>query len=656
MLCGYIVYKCTVNSVFYFVVCDSKYQDFFDYVFPLMLLVVVSLLTAKLNVVHAKINYIFKMRTLPWKKILNNDNDTNTDPILFNWCGVVIQYILYCIVGMACQIIIIMFWKYINIDAVHSSLICTIIIIPLLGKIIHMVYDHSILIRDIYFVKYEEIYILCVLTAGLISYIVFNIFSSIYTCNQCIFNYIGISLQSVSLLIICIIMTNGLIYKLNKTLYNSFDIGLGKKTKSAHDISDLLYVKSSNQDLTLGCAGASTPNLSIGVTDIFKMILSDDDGVQLFIEHEFQEYTIENILSFIEFIQYIGMNSDNIEPKYEYTLCDEIPLSSINSDDNAWFQKIKKLYDKYIKEFCELQINIPYNIRADFENNIGLYEFRLNNYQETQPKMVKTPVSTSIETAHETKQKSCTFENDTQSDIELYTPTASVQFGAITTPKSAGFIKYPIITPKQSSQIIPDTIILPSKFLTVAKPPQIGRMVSAPDTNSDHKRIPSSNKLTLKNSNSNNPHINRINFKFTKSSSDDAKQEQSVSLLNEAKEPHKTPHRHTIDNGIIKNPPTMSLAPPMSKQGSYSLTDRIRNNVKQLRKKLHKLKHKKDKHKASNIEFLTKMESAKQVNKDTFNDVIYRTLNVLIRLNGQSIKRFMRTQVCYLNGYKYVCV
>ena len=618
----------------------------------------ITLLTLKLNIVHVKLNYIFKLRTLPWKKILNNNtsvnNIHNNETIPFNWYSITIKYGIYYIIGTSFQIVVTIFWKYIHMKSINSSLVCMITILPLLVKMLYMANDHSILIRDIYFVKWEEVRILSTLITGLIFYIIFNIFGEMY--NQYHLEYIGIILKCLCLLSICVIKTHGLIYKMHDTLYNSFDIGVAAEDNT-QKLKDLLYVKSSNHISNIGMGYINnSSNILYEPSKIFRMILNDNDGVQLFIEHEFQEYTIENILSFIEFIQFLKLNDDNIPTKYEYNFCDEIPTSGINANNFGWFRKITQLYNKYIKEFCELQINIPYNIRMDFERNIDLYMFKLENFQETQPKLSKTPnepMSSSIDMRISPK-KSYSFEIDTLSFTGTFEAKPSfVELGNIKQMSS-----YAASDPQKIE--IPSTInednIPVSKvnnINVIAEPVKMRKIISAPvnhETTIKPREIPSKAKIKLSNSTNAS---NYIEFKFKPNITVpkvDLKKDQSVSLL-ETKEHHET----TFDDPNIDEPISNIPLNKLSVQTSFSFKDRIRNNVVSFKQKLNKLKSKTNKPSPKRMSYINKMDEAKKIDKQTFMDIIYRTLSILLKLNGQSIARFIKTQV-FTNKYIFTYV
>jgi len=123
----------------------------------------------------------------------------------------------------------------------------------------------------------------------------------------------------------------------------------------------------------------------------------------------------------------------------------------------------------------------------------------------------------------------------------------------------------------------------------------------------------------------------------------DLKAEQSASLLSSS-------HNFSLNIGTKTNTGIklagLSDEPPnLNQQVSYSLTERLKTNINNLKYKLSKLKQKIDRsHSHKNIEYQNKIDQARLITKETFIDIVHRTVNVLVKLNAQSLTRFMETQ------------
>eukprot|EP01083_Nonionella_stella_P025547 70316_1 len=110
-------------------------------------------------------------------------------------------------------------------------------------------------------------------------------------------------------------------------------------------------------------------------------ILADTDALNLFMLHLTKEYSMEILLSFIEFCQYLdyleSFQSDTQRnaAMLNFNLTKTLPVSSIvlNEDDD-FKRKGYALYCKYISSSSEYEINIRSKLRTDLSNVMNRYE------------------------------------------------------------------------------------------------------------------------------------------------------------------------------------------------------------------------------------------------------------------------------------------
>ena len=403
--------------------CDGNLSDtimlIHDIITPALLLIGVTLMVLRFRIIHDKINKIYNISALAWKNLLTNNTDkkpweTNNNSNIFT------IYIAYGVFGCIVQIIITLVLYEYNIP--NNELYVELPLLPLLLDIIYMKCGYaSSMVRDIYFVKWEEKYTALLGTFYLSTFGILNV-SKIINGNGSdnIVTIIERMFLHALIFIQCILMTLGLCVKINKIVYKK-KTDLANKEISSHPTITITQQKSNLDDFVFIETNInSTDNKKhnkpkyIDQHTIFKSILNDKDGIQYYCEHLFSEYTIENIVSFIEFRQWLNeydneipnelSNNDELSdvnsnnnilldmylPKtgtlrgnldsIKFEFSDEIPMSYINNNNEfGWFDKIKALNTKYISEYCALQINLPFDLRKRFERLIELYQFKLDN-------------------------------------------------------------------------------------------------------------------------------------------------------------------------------------------------------------------------------------------------------------------------------------
>ena len=384
---------------------------FTEIILPPLSWIPCCLIALRFRMMHERINCIFDISTLAWKNILTNNAFDSTSPWekeSQNENNIFIKYILYGLLGCVIQIIKTVLFYHTNI--INGELLTIILLIPLVLNILYMNCGYaSPMIRDIYFVKWEESFIAIFCSFYIISFGVLHILSLKYQDLHSLFQFIQLSCTNISLILVCIIMTIGLCIKIHKIIYRKRK-NLNPKRRGRSNTSrfdEFVFIESNITLSSIHTKRDKSPQPKVDKKTIFKLILNDNDGIQLYCEHLFSEYTIENIVSFIELNQWLneysnetGTNAEDMddarlsgilvslkktkkdEAKLEF--CDEVPLSYINNNtEYGWFDKIKALYKKYIAQYCELQINIPYSVRMRFEALMDLYQFRIDNPMPT---------------------------------------------------------------------------------------------------------------------------------------------------------------------------------------------------------------------------------------------------------------------------------
>eukprot|EP01083_Nonionella_stella_P140039 428572_1 len=116
-------------------------------------------------------------------------------------------------------------------------------------------------------------------------------------------------------------------------------------------------------------------------------ILSNKEAVHLFMQYLVYEYSMEILLSFIEFSQYLEYLENMIDQNQSLSeetslykdldLSKSVPLSSIVANENAdhdFKRKAYELYAKYIREGSEYSINIAGKLKVQFKTLMDDYE------------------------------------------------------------------------------------------------------------------------------------------------------------------------------------------------------------------------------------------------------------------------------------------
>eukprot|EP01084_Bolivina_argentea_P165609 287681_1 len=123
----------------------------------------------------------------------------------------------------------------------------------------------------------------------------------------------------------------------------------------------------------------------LGNKQLFNVLMANDIGINKLFEHLKHEFSFENVLFFIEIIQWLYHVTKKDFDKYDITpmsdisfeFSDIVPISSINNTNDSWFMKINAIYAKYIKSSAEYQVNLPGTIQNEYFNLIRLYDIKL---------------------------------------------------------------------------------------------------------------------------------------------------------------------------------------------------------------------------------------------------------------------------------------
>ena len=671
-----IVCKSVLNAYNCDEIMDELIQDI---IIPVLLWIPSCLLTYRFRMIHDRINCIFDISTLSWKNILTNNNNTWDNK---NYKYTVAIYVIYCIFGCIIQVTKILIMHQYNVT--DNDLVTSVLYLPLFLNVIYMKCGYvSPMVRDIYFIKWEEGYIAIFASFYIASIIATNIVARLNDNLAVLFNVIEIACTDIALKSICVIMTIGVCCKISKIVYTKRTNLANKKLsveikqkRSASNLAEFMFVESNIK------AKKPSKNCVLPCTDketVLKTILNDNDGLQYYCEHLFSEYTIENFVSFIELHQWLTVYdindgystaSDNdanldqilfqnrehnmtMKGYYNFDFSSEIPTSYINNNSEfTWFDKIKALNDKYIRQYCELQINIPYHIRNKFESFIDLYQFKLDNPGGMNPNSV---VSGDFETDLVILD---TFKNIGRNSH--HTPAQSViainiKPSAKPTSKSAGFhrklnttkviIDLQEMEPSMSFEDEPVTID-ESVLLDEPEPTQSEALPTVTlelpkinfGTKSANIAVGNNNPIRLQFNQGaisqpmaiHTPQNNNIELKYNDLS-------ETLLVSNTI---NKTSSQPKKSNQI----PSKDLK---SKKGS------LRSNVETLKSiikygfKSGSNMMKNRKKQASEIEKrIKKFEDAKSIDINSFIAVVKETIHVLIKLNYQSIARFMKTKVC----------
>jgi len=133
-----------------------------------------------------------------------------------------------------------------------------------------------------------------------------------------------------------------------------------------------------------------------------ESVLKNEYGLELFINHLYKEYNIELITSYIEvnylLDKFIKLNgSINIENKYVETFYDAISDVIVKKDEYLYTKDedidtkddlsilmihCGIIYTKYINEYSEFTINIPYDIKNTADNMIQNNELNIQNNED----------------------------------------------------------------------------------------------------------------------------------------------------------------------------------------------------------------------------------------------------------------------------------
>ena len=649
----YFLLYCLSHSMYYMIQCGTPvnkfYSNFANFMFPPLLLIPVCLLTLRLTLVHYKINVIYDISTISWKQILSKNclnNKSNKSKVknkvkqkskkLFK------IFIIYAIFGTAVDVAIT--YIFIMFGVTHSQIVCAVLLFPLLGWLGYMKSGHvSPVIRDLYYVKWEESWIIFYAGMAFILYGIFHgIMSNIIHKYRNIFDIISITGTDISLLFICTTMTTGLLNKIKRISYtkvmtNTPKLMNNNSVKNFYKEFAFLQTTMSNQDLN-----AIRESKHMGMTKLLRNLVNSDDGFQLYTEHMFSEYTIESILSFIEFVQWLNLHDEhNDTSEYHYELCGEIPLSFINGNDEfTWFDKIQYLYDKYIKEFCEYQINVPYNIRIEYEHLINAYKTKASNDD--------IPIDLSrIDEIKEPNNGLYCLDDIKVDDSGFHFNDYSASNNESSTDKcSDAESKYTEGTATTNDTKIHIEITKPKAPKVEPIEPETPSLNTTTDDNNGkvRKRRQSDVNILLK----------VTEFKLNLSA-ESISTPSPMKKLSKQNSEESTPKPETVKPNIIGND-TPEMQPTSSLLGIDNAKSKSKNRtpktlklsvqeslnlIKTASLRIWKKFSKEDNTDDESSAF--KVIKNKTVNKDTFIDIVKETLNILIGLNYQSLDRFTKT-------------
>ncbi|ETO19520.1 hypothetical protein RFI_17709, partial [Reticulomyxa filosa] len=136
-------------------------------------------------------------------------------------------------------------------------------------------------------------------------------------------------------------------------------------------------------------------SLSAGVEPItsetaLRMVLQKSEYLTLFAQFLEKEYSLENLLAFVELHQFLGemiseyqvLNESWNETFRSYVLCEEMPLSYINQQGqkDEWGTKFKMLHDKYLNGYNSVyELNISGSLRRQCLQIVEKPDFTLED-------------------------------------------------------------------------------------------------------------------------------------------------------------------------------------------------------------------------------------------------------------------------------------
>merc|ERR1712228_429322 len=131
---------------------------------------------------------------------------------------------------------------------------------------------------------------------------------------------------------------------------------------------------------------------------LFAVLMDSDIGIENFIKFQQRQFCMENILFFIEASQWL-----NAVTNQEWNKFDIQPLhpGNINYSSN-WYEKIEKIYKKYLDDSGNYQINISYQISVAFINLRRLYQMRQEVVAGTfKPKLIRNSTVPRVPRVHQ---------------------------------------------------------------------------------------------------------------------------------------------------------------------------------------------------------------------------------------------------------------
>eukprot|EP01084_Bolivina_argentea_P003563 6700_1 len=341
-------------------------------IFPPFLLIMFNIVALRVYLIHYNTMYAVSQATLDWQSLLSDsvpsvDFYSKNRATYGNWRYVIKYFIIYGIIGSGIEITVTTLEhpKLLNISHDVSKYIYALCLFPMIVFSACM-YCKTPKFDDIYFVRKELKYLTVLVFICIILYI---ISSALNSDTYPIFAEVAIT--AITLANFGQVMISEYII-LNK-IRTEDDSGY------SYDKSTFMLTRVSR---VLSNASQRRAKF-IAPATLFNVLVATPAGCDLLVKHLRSEFCCENLLSFIELIQwiYLATNKEfdkfNIKPldKIEFDLCSIIPISSANHCKNntnqwKWEDSIILIYQKYINSSAELQVNLPYQTQLIWGNLI----------------------------------------------------------------------------------------------------------------------------------------------------------------------------------------------------------------------------------------------------------------------------------------------
>ena len=161
----------------------------------------------------------------------------------------------------------------------------------------------------------------------------------------------------------------------------------------------------------------ATPDLTQDLE--LEDVLGREDSFSAFMQHLIREFSMENLLALIEFVQFknlvistFNIDKRDIGDSFDFVFPVSVPVSDIVGvyngrtsivtriadksmsnleEDQLLSFKIKahRLYSKYVRNGCELQLNLPIRVRGELDGLMGSYDLWIASDEFTDLQLVK---------------------------------------------------------------------------------------------------------------------------------------------------------------------------------------------------------------------------------------------------------------------------